>query len=64
VGSLAGLQACRLAGKQRDRRTHRQNIIKHGGHAGRRLGRQVDKLAGLQAGRQTERQADVQAEYI
>jgi hypothetical protein len=53
------LQACRQAGKQRERLTHRQNIFKHWGML---EDRQVDKLAGMQAGRQTKRQADVQAE--
>jgi hypothetical protein len=43
------------AGKQRDGLTYGQNIFKHGGHAGRRAGRQVDKLAGMQAGKQRDR---------
>jgi hypothetical protein len=43
VGRLAGLQAGRQADKQRIRLTYRQNIIEHGGHAGRRGGRQVGR---------------------
>ncbi len=50
VDKLAGMQT----GKQRDRLTYGQNIFKHGGHAGRRPGRQVDKLAGRQANRETD----------
>ncbi len=49
---MAAWQDGRLAGKQRDRLTYRQNMFEHGGHAGRRAGRQVDKLAG-QVGRYT-----------
>jgi hypothetical protein len=40
------MKAGRQAGKKRERLTYRQNIFKHGRHASRRAGRQVDKLAG------------------
>jgi hypothetical protein len=46
AGRWAGWQDGMLACKQRDRLTYMQNILKHGEHAGRRAGRQIDKLAG------------------